>query len=277
MIAALFGGVPRHRAERFFPFMGRRITVSSRRKPSWFSELIMTIGIAVLVALVFRTFAFEPFNIPSKSMEPTLLVGDFIFVSKYSYGYSHQSLPLSPHLFDGRLFGSAPKRGDVVVFKVPLDHNVDYIKRLVGLPGDHIQVIHRILYINGKPAARRQIDDFFDPNTGYGGVKRYEQYIETLPGGRPHMILQTPGEEQPIADNTPEFVVPDHCYFMMGDNRNNSQDSRYPTPVGFVPEEDLIGRAEIRFMSIDPDVAHFWEFWEWPWAVRFSRLMSRLV
>ncbi|WP_199175552.1 signal peptidase I [Telmatospirillum siberiense] len=243
----------------------------SRKKTGGIGETIKTIVYAVLIALVVRTVAFEPFNIPSKSMVPTLLVGDYLFVSKYSYGYSRHSLPLSLHLFDGRIFEQTPERGDVVVFKVPSDNRTDYIKRLVGLPGDHIQIVHRVLYINGKPVERKQVGDYTDRDPR-GGSQIYTQYVETLPNGRSHLILEYPGSESQ-ADNTPEYVVPDHHYFMMGDNRDNSQDSRYLSVVGYVPAENLVGRAEIIFFSTDGSAA-LWELWKWPWAIRWDRFFS---
>jgi signal peptidase I len=206
-------------------------------------------GVFILLPLVFRSFCFEPFNIPAKSMEPALLVGDYLFVSKYSYGYSRHSLPLSLHLFDGRILFHQPERGDLVVFKVPSDNRTDYIKRVIGLPGDRIQVTHRVLFINGKPVERRQIEDFAERDPR-GGTQFYSQYIETLPNGHQHRILEYPGTVGP-ADNTAEYVVPDKHYFLLGDNRDNSQDSRYLKAVGYVPEENLIGRAAIIFYSAD--------------------------
>lgn len=235
-------------------------------------ETIKTIVYAVLIALVVRTVAFEPFNIPSKSMVPTLLVGDYLFVSKYSYGYSRFSLPLGLNLFSGRLFARPPQRGDVVVFKLPTDNSTDYIKRLIGLPGDHIQMIHGILHVNGKPVERQQIPDYVDRDTG--GVSRAVQYDETLPNGKMHPIIEIDGDDGP-ADNTPEYVVPEGHYFMMGDNRDNSQDSRFLTAVGYVPAENLVGRAEFIFFSADGSAA-LWEIWKWPWAIRWGRFFSRI-
>ncbi len=245
----------------------------SRKKSGGLAETIKTVVYAVLIALVVRTVAFEPFNIPSKSMVPTLLVGDYLFVSKYSYGYSRHSLPLSLHLFDGRILFRPPQRGDVLVFKVPSDNRTDYIKRVMGLPGDHIQVTHRVVYINGKPVERKSIGDYVE-HDARGGTQLYTQYIETLPNGRQHRIIEYPGSEGP-ADNTPEYVVPEDHYFMMGDNRDNSQDSRFLNVVGYVPVENLVGRAEIIFFSTDGSAA-LWEPWKWPWAIRWDRFFTMI-
>jgi signal peptidase I len=242
---------------------------SIHKQTGGLGETIKTIVYAVVIALVVRTVAFEPFNIPSGSMIPTLLVGDYLFVSKYSFGYSRYSLPLSPPLFDGRILAQTPQRGDVVVFKLPTDNSTDYIKRLIGLPGDHIQVIHGVLNINGKPVERRQIEDFVERGSS---LTRVIQYVETLPNGRPHPIIESLGDSGP-ADNTLEYVVPDGHYFMMGDNRDNSQDSRFLDKVGYVPAENLVGRAEIIFFSTDGSAA-LWEVWKWPWAIRWNRFLT---
>ena len=243
----------------------------------------------MLIAAFVRTVAFEPFNIPSGSMIPTLLIGDYLFVSKYAYGYSRHSMPFSLGPEGGRLFEKVPERGDVVVFKVwvhkrdglgrpvldkqgrPVKELVDYIKRVIGLPGDHIQVTAGILHINGQPVKRERIEDFVEL-TREGNIMRAAQYIETLPEGRTHRIIEFQGDNG-LADNTPEYAVPAGHYFMMGDNRDNSADSRFLDEVGYVPASHLVGRAEILFFSSDGSAA-LWEFWKWPWAVRFSRLLS---
>ena len=243
----------------------------TRKSSGGLAETIKTIVYAVVIAVTVRTVAFEPFNIPSGSMIPTLLVGDYLFVSKYSYGYSQYSLPLSPPLFSGRILSHEPQRGDVIVFKLPRDTRVDYIKRLIGLPGDRIQVIHGVLNINGKPVERQQIDDYVERDN-QGGVRRVVRYMETLPNGRKHPIIEALGDEGP-ADNTPEYVVPAGHYFMMGDNRDNSQDSRFLSEVGYVPGENLVGRAEFIFFSADGSAA-LWEVWKWPWAIRWERFLS---
>ncbi len=231
-------------------------------------DTIKTIVYAVLIALVVRTVAYEPFNIPSGSMVPTLLVGDYLFVSKFSYGYSRYSLPLGLPLLSGRIFFHSPDRGDVVVFKLPTDNSTDYIKRVIGLPGDHIQMKNGILNINGQPVPRRRIEDFLYQE-GNGAVIPLAQYIETLPNGVQHRIIEM-SDNGPL-DNTQEYVVPPGDYFMMGDNRDNSQDSRVLSAVGYVPAENLIGKAQFIFFSTNGS-ARLWEIWKWPFAIRYGRL-----
>lgn len=237
-------------------------------------ESFKTIVYAVIIAVGIRTVAFEPFNIPSGSMIPTLQVGDYLFVSKYAYGYSNASLPFTPDLFSGRVFSRLPARGDVAVFKLPSDGTTDYIKRIVGLPGDRIRVTGGILYVNGQPVKR----DFAGPYTvtGDGPTMEARRYLETLPpsaGAQPrtHNIIEFSDNGQ--ADNTPEYLVPAGHLFAMGDNRDNSQDSRYMNAVGFVPVENLVGRAEFIFFSWDGS-APWWQVWRWPFEVRWNRIFS---
>ena len=213
------------------------------RKPSALWETVRTVIYAILIALVVRTFAFEPFNIPSGSMKPTLLVGDYLFVSKYSYGYSRYSFPWSPPLFEGRILASEPERGDVVVFKKPSDNATDYIKRLVGLPGDRLQVIEGVLHINGEPVVREKAGQATDKDLF--SIRTFEAYRETLPNGRQHMIWEASDNDH--LDNTPEDMVPEGHFFFMGDHRDNSRDSRVLYDVGYVPLENLVGRAEFLF------------------------------
>ncbi|HWA44919.1 MAG TPA: signal peptidase I [Hypericibacter adhaerens] len=238
----------------------------ARKNSGGFGETIRTVIYAVLIAVVIRTFAYEPFNIPSGSMKPTLLVGDYLFVSKFSYGYSRFSLPFSPALFSGRILGGGPERGDVAVFKKPTDNSTDYIKRIVGLPGDTIQVIHGILNINGQPVTREP-DGTFTDDTGVVLTR----YIETLPNGVKHPILERSDDE--FLDNTAPYLVPPDHYFAMGDNRDNSQDSRVMSDVGYIPAENLIGRAEFLFFSTDGS-AGWLEPWKWFGAIRYDRLFQ---
>jgi signal peptidase I len=240
-------------------------------------ELAKTLVYALVIAWGIRTVAFEPFNIPSASMVPTLLVGDFLFVSKYAYGYSAHSFSIfswSPEFFHGRIFGRLPDRGDVAVFKLPRDNSTDYIKRIIGLPGDRIQMKDGLLYINGTEVERKPEGDYLAEGDGPRMLAR--RYLEVLPGGRTHDILKLTDEGD--ANNTIEFKVPEGYVFAMGDNRDNSSDSRIAPErggVGFVPLENLVGRAEFIFLSIDA-TAPWWQFWEWPFEIRWSRLFSSI-
>lgn len=238
---------------------------------SW-GETLKTVIYAVLIAVVVRTFAYEPFNIPSGSMIPTLLVGDYLFVSKFSYGYSRYSFPFGLLPFDGRIFASAPKRGDIAVFILPTDNKTDYIKRMIGLPGDRIQMRGGILYINGTPVKRRRAGSLI-LHDEFGNAMVMKRYVETLPNGLSHYIIEK-SDHEPL-DNTPVYVVPKGHYFAMGDNRDGSLDSRVLNHVGYIPAENLVGRAEILFFSTN-GTAQFWQFWKWPTATRFSRIFKLL-
>ncbi len=214
--------------------------------------------------------AYEPFNIPSGSMIPTLLVGDYLFVSKFSYGYSRHSLPFSLPLIPNRIFFTEPKRGDVMVFKLPTDNKTDYIKRIIGLPGDTVQLKDSILYINGKPVIREKVNDFIEP-AGDNNYTRTARYLEILPGGRRHYILEV--TENTVFDNTQVYTVPEGHYFAMGDNRDRSRDSRFLNDVGFIPRENLVGRAEFLFFSVNGSA---WEFWKWAKSLRFKRFFQAI-
>ncbi|MCF8468472.1 MAG: signal peptidase I [Sneathiella sp.] len=235
-------------------------------------ETIRTIIYAVLIAVVIRTFAYEPFKIPSESMLPTLMIGDYLFVSKYSYGYSRHSFPFSLAPFSGRIFGELPERGDVAVFKKPIGEPVDYIKRIMGLPGDKLQMINGVLYINGKAVKRERVEDYVDRDR-YGNTRRIAQYRETLDSGRTYLTLDE--TVQGIMDNTDVYTVPEGHVFAMGDNRDNSTDSRFLTHVGYVPVENLVGRAEVLFMSLDGSAA-WYEIWKYPMAIRWNRIFTPL-
>ena len=246
--------------------------VAGKRSEGGLYETVKVVIQALLLALVVRTFLFQPFNIPSGSMKSTLLVGDYIFVSKFAYGYSRYSFPFGPPLFSGRVWASQPKRGDVVVFKLPTDNETDYIKRVIGLPGDRIQMIGGVLHINGQAVKRERVPDFVETEAD-GSTMRVTRYRETLPNGVSYDTLDL--VENGIADNTQEYVVPPGHYFMMGDNRDNSTDSRFLSRVGYVPFENLVGRANIIFFSVR-EGAHAYEVWRWPWTIRWNRLFHQV-
>ena len=239
-----------------------------------FLETVKTVGWAVVIAVIIRSLLFEPFTIPSGSMVPTLLVGDFVFVSKYSYGYSRYSFPFGVVPIPDRVLKSEPKRGDVAVFRLPSNPSENYIKRLVGVSGDRIQVKAGILHINGE-SVRRERNDSCRARAGQAEADK-TGYREVLPGGRAHCIFERSDRED--LDNPPEFIVPPGHYFAMGDNRDNSIDSRYRSPdgsrpVGFIPAANLVGRAEIIWLSLDEDM-RWYEFWRWPFGLRFGRMFS---
>lgn len=246
--------------------------MSDNKKEGGLWDTLKTILIAVLIALVVRTFAYEPFNIPSGSMKSTLLVGDYLFVSKFAYGYSRYSIPFGLPLFEGRIFSSPLHRGDVAVFKKPGDEGTDYIKRIVGVPGDRIQMIDGVFHLNGEAVPRQRVEDFSYVDRD-GNYVRVAQYRETLPDGTSYLTLDAVANG--TADNTRVFLVPKGYYFAMGDNRDNSLDSRVMSGVGFVPFENLVGRAEIMFFSTNGG-ARWWEFWRWPGAMRFHRFFQTI-
>ena len=233
-------------------------------------ENVKTFIWAAIIAVLIRSLLFQPFNIPSSSMKPTLLIGDFLFVTKFSYGYSRHSFPFSPNLFSGRVVADVPERGDVVVFKLPVDNRTDFIKRVIGLPGDTVQMRDGALWINGSPVAREEVAEFVDYDPGLGD-RAIRQYRETLPNGVTYYTLDQIVDGP--ADDTGIFTVPTGHYFMMGDNRDNSSDSRFSSYVGYVPHENLVGPARVLFFSFD-DRYSMLQFWRWPVAIRYSRLLD---
>ena len=248
------------------------VATAKKKEEGGFLETLKVITHALIIAVVIRTMLFQPFSIPSGSMKETLLVGDYLFVSKFSYGYSKYSIPFSPPLFSGRIWGAAPERGDIAVFKLPADNATDYIKRVIGMPGDRIQMIDGVLNINGQAVAKERIDDWIETEPS-GRQVRVPRFRETLPNGVTYETLDL--VENGFYDNTPVYEVPANHYFMMGDNRDNSTDSRVLSAVGYVPYENLIGRAEIIFFSVEEGSAA-WAFWAWPWTVRWSRILTPL-
>ncbi len=237
---------------------------------------IKTILQALVIALVIRSILFQPFSIPSGSLIPTLFVGDYVMVSKFSYGWSRFSVPfISDLLPAGRLWAASPKRGDVAVFKLPSDHSTDFIKRVIGLPGDRIQMKAGRLFINGVMAPR-EADGLFPVRDALGRVFAAPRYIETLPNGVRHAVIEIDGDTGAY-DNTPEIVVPPDQYFVMGDNRDNSDDSRM---IGSIPLENFVGKAQVTFFSIGSDpsdaTASVLKVWEWPSTLRIGRLFKSI-
>ena len=230
---------------------------------------IIQITYAVLAALAIRSFLFEPFSIPSGSMYPNLKVGDYLFVSKYSYGFSKHSLPLSLPFIPGRIFYEEPRRGDIVVFKTPEDNRTDYIKRLIGLPGDKIKMVSNEIFVNDKKISTKIL---LNEKYKFIDVQRIE---EKLPNNRSDNIYEF---VKPFLDfdtnNFSEVTVPENHFFVLGDNRDNSQDSRY---IGFIPKNNLVGRAEMVFLSFDTEIGSFFKFWTWYPALRKDRFFVSLL
>lgn len=225
---------------------------------------------AVLAALIIRSVWFEPYNIPSSSMVPTLLIGDYLVVTKYDYGYSKHSFPFSlPIIPKGRLFAKNPKLGDIVVFKEPKKNKTDYIKRVIGLPGDKIQVLNGRLFINDKMVEREKLGEE-DWVIEKEGLVHYTKYMETLPNGVKHLIYEQ--SDSKVQDDTRVYIVPEGHYFMMGDNRDNSYDSRF---FDFVPAENLEGKARFIFYS-NNGVGDCWQFWKWKESLRLERFFKGL-
>jgi signal peptidase I len=238
----------------------------------YFIENFKTLIYALIIALIIRSLFIQPFYIPSSSMEPNLLVGDRLFVTKYSYGYSKHSFPFSPPLFKGRIFESKPERGDVVVFKTPADNRTDYIKRLIGLPGDQIQFIDSNLYINNNEVLKSKIsknDKIFCGNKLID-VLTFE---EKLPNEKKYNTVYL---KKYSFQNSDKFIVPQDHFFFLGDNRDCSKDSRFLTSVGYVHKDNLVGEAKFIFFSSDKSIGSIFSFWKWNKTIRFDRFFKKI-
>jgi len=233
---------------------------------------IKTIFYALIIALIFRSILFQPFYIPSSSMEPNLLVGDRLFVSKYSYGYSKHSFPFSPNIFSDRILSKNPKRGDVIVFKTPADNRTDYIKRLIALPGETFQIIEGELYLNNEKIIRNKIEISSKINCG-NEIIDIDAYEEILPNGKKYIAVY---RKDYSMRNTDKFSVPENHYFFMGDNRDCSKDSRFLGSVGYVSLNNLVGRAEVIFFSNDKNKGSFFKIWKWGQSLRTERFFEKI-
>ncbi len=234
---------------------------------------IKTLFYALIIAIIIRSLIIQPFYIPSSSMEPTLLVGDRLFVTKYSYGYSKHSFPFSPPIFKGRIMPNVPKRGDVVVFKTPADNRTDYIKRLIGLPGDRIQFINANLYLNNSEIIKSRI---LSKKKIYCGSKELEVFTfeELLPNGKKFISVYS---KNFTFQNSDIFNVPKNHYFFLGDNRDCSKDSRFLSSVGYVHEDNLVGKAVFIFFSSDKRIGNLLTFWKWNKSLRFNRFFKKII
>ena len=233
---------------------------------------IKTLFYALVIALIIRIFLFQPFYIPSSSMEPNLLIGDRLFVSKFSYGYSRHSFPFSPNVFDGRVLRNKPKQGDVIVFKTPADNRTDYIKRLIGMPGDSVKIENQELYLNNKKIIRKKVNDSFEVYCG-NEVISTNLFEEMLPNGVKYLAAY---RKDGTMDNTDEYNVPENHYFFMGDNRDCSKDSRFLSSVGYVHLNNLVGKAQIIFFSTDRTKGNIFNIWKWNDIIRFKRLLKKI-
>ena len=231
-----------------------------------------TILYALIIAILIRSILFQPFYIPSSSMEPNLLVGDRLFASKYSYGYSRHSFPFSPKVYSGRIFKNMPDRGDIIVFKTPMDNRTDYIKRLIGIPGDTIQFKNGDLYLNNKLISRKVINNNFTINCGDQNFKAII-FEETLPNNKKYLAAY---RQNGTLQNTDQFIVPSEHYFFMGDNRDCSKDSRFLSSVGYVSFDNFVGKANMIFFSNDKEKGSFYKFWKWNSSLRFERFFEKI-
>ena len=234
---------------------------------------IKTIFYALIIALIIRSFLFQPFYIPSSSMEPNLLIGDRLFVSKYTYGYSRHSLPFSPKIYNNRILEKTPKRGDVIVFKTPADNRTDYIKRLIGLPGDVIQIVDEDLYLNGIKIKKEKIENLININCG-NEILNAVFFKETLPNGKNYIAVY---RNDGTMVNSDKFIVPENHYFFMGDNRDCSKDSRFLSSVGYVSFNNLVGKAQLIFFSSDKNKGSFFKFWKWNQSLRIERFFKKIL
>jgi signal peptidase I len=238
----------------------------------FFIENVKTLFYALIIAVFIRSLFIQPFYIPSSSMEPNLLVGDRLFVTKYTYGYSKHSFPFSPPIFSGRIFFKEPKRGDVIVFKTPSDNRTDYIKRLIGLPGDQIQFIDANLYVNKSEILKSRIsknDKIFCGNKTID----VETFEEILPNGKKYISVYS---KDYSFKNSDPFEVPEDHYFFLGDNRDCSKDSRFLTSVGYVHKDNLVGKAQFIFFSSDKSIGSIFSFWKWKETIRFNRFFKKI-
>ena len=233
---------------------------------------IKTIFYALIIALLIRSLFFQPFYIPSSSMEPNLLVGDRLFVTKYSYGYSKHSFPFSPKIFEGRVLFTNPKRGDVIVFKTPADNRTDYIKRLIGLPGDEIQFIEGNIYLNNNQIFKSLVSKIDEVYCGNQKIK-VKAFKEILPNGKKYIATY---RNENSFQNSDKFIVPENHYFFLGDNRDCSKDSRYLSEVGYVHKNNLVGKAQFLFFSSDYRIGSILKFWQWKKILRIERFFKSI-
>jgi len=239
----------------------------------FFIENFKTLFYALIIAIFIRSIFIQPFYIPSSSMEPNLLVGDRLFVTKFSYGYSRHSFPFSPSIFNSRIFFKSPKRGDVIVFKTPADNRTDYIKRLIGLPGDVLQFIDGDLYLNGNQILKtiKSKNDILYCGSSEIKVNTFE---EKLPNGKKYKASYRTHHS---FKNSDKFLVPDNHYFFLGDNRDCSKDSRFLSEVGYVHKDNLVGKAQILFFSSDPSIGSIFKFWKWKKILRYKRFLKKII
>ncbi len=239
---------------------------------NFFIENTKTLFYALVIAIAIRSLLIQPFYIPSSSMEPNLLVGDRIFVTKYSYGYSKHSFPFSPPIFKGKIMHKNPERGDIVVFKTPADNRTDYIKRLIGLPGDKVQFISSNLYINSSEVMKSRLST---NDIIFCGKKKIDVFTfeELLPNGKKFITVYS---KEYTFQNSDPFIIPKNHYFFLGDNRDCSKDSRFLSSVGYVHKDNLVGKAQFIFFSSDRSIGSIFSFWKWNKSLRFNRFFKKL-